>query len=435
MKNKYFLSAIAIVCIATLLLTVQSCSDSNEEIPEEIIPGTEGGEENPEISMASIDMVSKLWGGGIAEIKGEQRKGLSLVEEDSEFLKYTNKNQSFCIAYDFVDNRLRASVLLVAVNSTIDAGRYKLTGYNYLGNIDGSSVYTSPDGYTLGTIINRNIDGQNYVAIGFTPLESELFETIDPIVVTTLAAEDIGKSSMTLCGSFSGYAENPKAVIRYSINRDLSNANDAVCRIADGRFKYTVTDLKPNSTVYYKAMVTDEDIVYEGDVLSAEVEHQKLYSIGDPYPDGSSPEGIVCAIKNSGANGTIVSLDQDYLKWDLAGIFCTQYYCRSTTDGSLNDMGNTNPYAKWVKQHGAGWYGPARGQLVISKDNLAKINSGLSANNGAILEGFYWSSSEYNSNCAWVTTVTETSYMGYSNGHYFYNNKDNARSVVAMKNF
>lgn len=82
--------------------------------------------------------------------------------------------------------------------------RYKLTGYEYLGNIDGAAVYMSPDGITLGTVINRNIDGRNYIAIGFAPIESDLFDMIAPIVVTTLTPKNVGKNSMTLCGSYTG---------------------------------------------------------------------------------------------------------------------------------------------------------------------------------------------------------------------------------------
>lgn len=435
MKAKYIFT-IALTACALLLFNTTACSDSSDNgIPEEIIPGTDDGENNTEISEASIELVTKSWGDYIEAVKSEQRKGLKLLNEDSEFLKYANKSESFAISYDFVNSRLRAALLLVPVNSVNDAGRYKLTGYEYLGNIDGAAVYMSPDGITLGTVINRNIDGRNYIAIGFAPIESDLFDMIAPIVVTTLTPKNVGKNSMTLCGSYTGTAESPKASIRYSFDKDMSKSWEYTCAISNGAFERTVTGIATNSTVYYKAIVNDEGIKYEGDVESADVEYQVIYNIGDPYPNATSPEGVVCSVRNGGANGTIISLDEDYLKWDLNGIFCTRYYCRSTSDGSLNNMGNTNPYAKWVNGHGAGWYGPARGQLVISKENLAKINRGLRAVNGTVFEGFYWSSSEYDANIAWITTVTETSYMGYSNGHYFYNNKDNSRNVRAMKNF
>ena len=434
------LKHIILSCLSMSMLTFinQGCSNDspNVEIPEEIIPGeTEGITENTEISEASINLVSKLWGEDIASIKKDQPKGLKIVVEDEGFLNYTNKAESFDISYDFIDDQLRSALLLIPNNSSDSGNRYSLENYTYLGNIDGASVYTSPDNKTMGTIINRNIDGKNYIAIGFTPLESDLFSTINPIQVSTLTAKNITKNSMTLCGSYTGETDNPKATIRYSFEKDMSTYYDLTCNISDSKFEKAISGIATNATVYYQARITDEGIVYEGNIESADVEHQVTYAIGDPYPDSKSPQGIVCSIKNGGANGTIVSLDQDYLKWDVNSLFCTKYNCNSTSDGSSNNMGSSNPYAKWVKAHGDGWYGPARNQLIIYAENLAKINQGLRSVGGKEIDGMYWSSTEYNNNTAWVTTATETSYLGYSNGDYFYNSKDVNRSVIAMKNF
>ncbi len=425
--------------MSVIVLGNQGCSNDtlNAEVPEKIIPGgDEENTENVEIPEASINIVSKSWGDGIFLIKENQPDGLILVEEDSEFLNYTNKTKSFEISYDFVENQLRSALLLFPNNSSKESSRYKLESYKYLGNIDGASVYISPDNITMGTIINQNVDGKNYIAIGFTPLESDLFLTINPIEVSTLAAKNITKNSMTLCGSYTGETDNPKATIRYSFEKDMANYKELSCNITNRKFENTLSNIATNTTVYYQARIVDEGIVYEGKVESADVEYQLTYAIGDPYPDAKSPQGIVCSITNGGANGTIVSLDQGYLEWDEESLFNKNYYCNSIYDGSLNDMGNINPFAKWVRAHGTGWYGPALEQLFFTKENLKKINQGLRSVGGKELNGFYWSSSEYKVSYAWVTTITETSYAGsYTNGYYFYNSKNQGHSVIAMKNF
>lgn len=122
MKAKYIFTTALTAC-ALLLFNTTACSDSSDNgIPEEIIPGTDEGENNTEISEASIELVTKSWGDYIEAVKSEQRKGLKLLNEDSEFLKYANKSESFNISYDFVNSRLRAALLLVPVNSVNDAG-------------------------------------------------------------------------------------------------------------------------------------------------------------------------------------------------------------------------------------------------------------------------------------------------------------------------
>lgn len=144
-----------------------------------------------------------------------------------------------------------------------------------------------------------------------------------------------------------------------------------------------------------------------------------IYKIGDVYPASGTPIGVVWDVRNGGMNGTIISLDQDYLKWDINGIFCTEYPAYNSSDGSKNNMGSTQPYAKWVKAHGSEWFGPAINQLKISKTDLALINNTLRELNKTEMNGFYWSSTQKNNNQAYIMTVTENGYMGYSNMYSF----------------
>lgn len=100
-----------------------------------------------------------------------------------------------------------------------------------------------------------------------------------------------------------------------------------------------------------------------------------------------------------------------------------------------NNIGTNLPLAKWIKGHGKDWFAPARYQLDITISNLGKVNESLRKVDAPEMNGFYWTSTEYTSNMAYVSTVTEYGYMGYKNGYVFYNSKDQKRSARAMKHF
>lgn len=380
-------------------------------------------------------LLSKNWGNSKSAVKKEQHKKLILLSEDSEFIKYSNSNGSFFISYYFKDDQLATSLLLIPSDKSIVVASKKLNGYEYMGNMDGAAVHTSES--TIASVMNCDFDGEKYVAIGLTPLDDRynLFVTIDPVIVTTCPATNITTSSLSLNGSFTGETDNPVAYVKYAFSEDMSSGIVKKCSITDNSFSYSLTGLKPNETIYYYAYVVDEGITYEGNIESATLEKVKAYAVGDIYPSCDNPEGIVCKISNNGTSGSILSLDQAYLQWDVNGIVNTDYSAYSSYNGRRNEIGTTSPYAKWIKGHGSDWYGPARYQLEFSKTNLARINSSLRSLNATIMDGFYWSSTQHSSNIAWVVTVTEKDYMGFDNQHSFVNSKSQKQSARAMKDF
>lgn len=391
--------------------------------------------DSPEALEATLSLLSKNWGSSKSTVKAEQHKELVLIYEDSEFMKYSNSNGSFFVSYSFKDDQLATSLLLLPTDKMTAVANYKLDDYEYIGNMDGAAVHTSET--AIASVMNCDFDDNKYVAIGLTPADDsyDLFATINPISVTTCAATDITTSSMSLNGSFTGETVNPVAYIKYSYSADMSSATIKKCTITDKSFSYSLNGIKPNTTIYFYAYIVDEEITYEGNIESASVETMKTYAIGDIYPSSDNPEGVVCKISNSGASGSILSLDQAYLQWDINGIVNTDYSAYYSYDGKKNDIGTTSPYAKWIKGHGSGWYGPARYQLIFSKADLKLINTSLRSLNATIMNGFYWSSTQYSGNHAYVVTVTEGEYMGYDNQNTFYNSKDQNRSVRAMKDF
>ena len=370
----------------------------------------------------------------------KKMKGYVQVSSTSEFSGYEPSDNSYDFGYSYVDDKLVSAVALFPIAENTDVNevlrKYNLNSYTFMGIINGYKVYMDNKSNTMATVSSRKSQDVDYIAIGFAPINgNEILPDVRPITVETLEATSITTNSMVLNGKFDCDDEVTDCRFWVSLNQDMSDSKSYKASRTDNTFSYSIRCSNYNSTIYFQAQITSEGETYIGDVMSADLEKIKTYSIGDFYPDENNPEGVVCAIKDGGVHGTIVSLDQDYLKWDNSGIFCYNYRSYNSSDGSLNEIGSSQPFHKWIKSHGSGWFGPARYQLSFSKSNLEKINNTLKSKGYTILDGMYWSSTQKDNNTVWVVTVTETSYMGYRNQDSFYNSKDQGRSTRAMKYF
>ena len=68
-------------------------------------------------------------------------------------------------------------------------------------------------------------------------------------------------------------------------------------------------------------------------------------------------------------------------------------------------------------------------ELSLLHLNIDDVNAGLSAAGGKKLEGFYWSSTEYNNNLAWLLRMSDGNRYNYNKDDYnLY-----VRPVLALK--
>lgn len=373
-------------------------------------------------------------------VVAEKMRGYTLLGSSPEFASYAPDDRSFEFGYTFIDDKLVGSVALFPLSAETGTqdilSKYNFSSYKYMGNLEGYKVYLNISDNIMATISKREFNNSEYLALGFAPVSGvDFLPDAKPITVETLEATSVTTNSMTLNARFDCENEVSHYGFYVSKNQDMSDLETFRATVSGNTFSCAVSNLTYNTTYYIQAFIISNDEYYTGEVMSAELESVKTYSIGDFYPDANAPEGVVCSISDEGAHGTIISLDQSNLKWDEEGFFCTEYRCRNSYDGSKNAMGSDLPYMKWVKQHGDEWFGPARYQLKISKSDLNLINTTLSSRGYKTMNGMYWSSTEQSSNTAWVVTTTETSYLGYSNQHIFYNSKNQTWSVRAMKYF
>ena len=139
---------------------------------------------------------------------------------------------------------------------------------------------------------------------------------------------------------------------------------------------------------------------------------EKVYKVGDLYDDGDM-QGVVFEVWDGGKHGKIVSLDEgDFLPWYFKGAdddgiaVCAN----SKNDGKLNTdiVMRRSDYTDfsafhWCRNKGDEWYLPSVKELKSLFKSIEEVNEALNDNLcEPIAQRCYWSSSETNSDCAWL---------------------------------
>lgn len=417
-----------IITLSLFIFTAISCDNEDNDI-------SSSDKTDKEIVNDLLNGISTDWGTSSDGIKSHMT-GYRIISEDVDFHQYINKNASLIISYNFKDDHLTASTSIIRkINDTNNISSY-LDEYTYIGDIDESKIYADINSNTLCVVYDMQFDGTDYTVFGFTPIESDYYTYIDPIVVTTLEASEIGSTSAIIEGNISGIDNSCTCGILY-MKGLVWNEKEALKLTTNSQsdFSFKLTGLDIDTDYSYCAFATVDGITYYGEVSVFRTLYVKTYQIGDLYPDETNPEGVVWNVYDNGLHGKIISLDNDYLMWDINGWLGSNANCRNTSDGSYNNLPSGQPYTIWINNHGSGWYGPARGELVSLCDVLYSVNKTLLEHGFEKHEGFYWSSTQYMSDTAYIVCVSESGYMGYSPKWYGYNTKDVNRNVCAMKKF
>lgn len=251
------------------------------------------------------------------------------------------------------------------------------------------------------------------------------------ISVTTAQATNITKSGATLKG-FVDWVEPVEVgfLISTEANPDLSNSTSHMATYGRN-FSVTVSNLSMNTTYYYRAFAIKDGNYTWGETMSFVT---PAYSVGELYPNDNNPIGVVFYTYANGTHGKIVSLIHSNKKWDNSGLFCTDTYAYNETDGSNNALPSDSPLRQWINSNfDASWYCPARGELLTLCNNITIVNNTLTNHGYDAHENFYWSSTQYDNNHAYVVCVTN--YMGYANGWTGYNSKNQTNGAIAIKKF
>ncbi|MBQ8223557.1 MAG: hypothetical protein IJZ87_09505 [Bacteroidales bacterium] len=143
--------------------------------------------------------------------------------------------------------------------------------------------------------------------------------------------------------------------------------------------------------------------------------------IGDLYTFDDNTKGVVFYVDEKG-HGLAVSLNQEKRRWEeethyvycqnIAGIADEQIpylefnygLGKVYTAGILMQLGDVKPTAaKYCRENGIEWYLPSAGELyqLITANATGIIDETLKDKASKPINGWYWTSSEYNQGEAW----------------------------------
>ena len=114
--------------------------------------------------------------------------------------------------------------------------------------------------------------------------------------------------------------------------------------------------------------------------------------VGDLVYHNGAPGIVVVLYDDAGEHGLLVSAEQTQCYWSAA--------------------------KSWCANLGSGWKLPSKSQLLMIYRNKDKINAALEARGWGVLhKAYYWSSDEYDADCAWFVLM----YDGRTGGSNKYN--------------
>lgn len=107
--------------------------------------------------------------------------------------------------------------------------------------------------------------------------------------------------------------------------------------------------------------------------------YSKTYKVGDSY-DANGKQGVVFVVSPDGKHGKIVGLNNlGKMNWNSAVSAC-------------RNLGN-------------GWRLPSKEELKAIRKVKSTLNSTLAVVGDELPPHWHWSSTEYNSNCAWIVSM------------------------------
>lgn len=133
-----------------------------------------GGGSSAEDIVDALNKVSTEWNASKDQIQTHM-SGYMLVDSDDDFLKYSDKNGTMIISYNFVHDSLRASVAIAPRLADINMETY-LEGFEELGELSSKKVYYNVLENTMCFPYNINSNDEDYSVIGFAPINSNLYE-------------------------------------------------------------------------------------------------------------------------------------------------------------------------------------------------------------------------------------------------------------------
>lgn len=153
--NKYFFKITWITIISVILFI--GCSDDSDE-PQHLI---------------SSNMICTNWGTSKSEVMNYM-ENYEINVLDNDFICYIGRNNIQTISYQFQNESLQASLMLIPQDKiSLSELQLLFSTYEYLGEKNGLYIYVSEATNTMATISQKVKGESRYFAVGYTILDIE----------------------------------------------------------------------------------------------------------------------------------------------------------------------------------------------------------------------------------------------------------------------
>lgn len=156
--NKHIFSRTWTFVMLIAVLAFSGCSDDDSE-------GSNG--------MIASSGVCTKWGASKSEVMDYMRN-YEMNSMENGFICYNGKNDIQTISYQFEDEELRASLVLIPEESiSPEELKTSFKGYEYLGEKNNLDIYISESANTMVTAGKKVNGGNTYFAVGYVKLSDE----------------------------------------------------------------------------------------------------------------------------------------------------------------------------------------------------------------------------------------------------------------------
>lgn len=206
--------------------------------------------------------IYKEWGDPSSSIIEYMNEYILTFSEDN-MLQYSSNNSPIMITYSFNEDKLDAAVLIAE-------GDYEptLKGYGYIGDINYTKVYTNNKENTMCSVYKQSYKDQTYTIIGYTPIETDLYNDLGNIELILNNVSEITSNSAKLSATITGASEAAVCGVKYSTSSSFDNAKKRGGTLDGDKFEISLTGLKAGTDYYYYVYVEDNDVVYTSNASS-----------------------------------------------------------------------------------------------------------------------------------------------------------------------
>lgn len=264
MKNKFFHTIQRGVRMLAICMFVMSCSDSDD-----IIDPT-----NPEEVKSILNSATKEWGIASDKIVSHMKGYNQLNVKEKGMLQFKVPNGESNISYQLDNNgNLCATVIMIPLSSAVSDINSLISGYSYVGELDGGKVYENQKDNTMAIIWQPIEYESTYTAIGFAPIRYNSFESILPISVTTTSEAKVEGYRATMSAKVSGVSSDVEVGFIYGMTPYLSEiSGKKVSTTSHDVFTLEALGLIDDETYYYRPYAVVDGTYYIGKVKSFETD-------------------------------------------------------------------------------------------------------------------------------------------------------------------